>query len=301
MIILLAATTVLAAEKMQQPKVEYSADTYFKTEQVSFNGRVYHALGGKDRQEMDMEGTTQITIMRMDKQLAWILMPDSKMYMETDLNTGKKDNREITDCDIDQNISGSETVNGIKATKSSISMSCPDGIQYKGDMWATKDGIMVKMVATGKTKGSKTVRIETELRNLKIGKQNPSLFEVPEGYTKISMGDMMKGFASPDTKKHTVQGTTKPKTGRDYTSQPRTGRDYTSQPRTGRDYTSQPRTGRDYTSQPRTGRDYTAQPRTGRDYTAQPRTGRDYTAQPREKPADKVENTIKKVRGLFGF
>ena len=261
MITLLAGTSVLAAEKMQQPKVEYSADTYFETEQASFNGRVYHALGGKDRQEMNMEGNTQIMIMRMDKQLAWILMPDSKMYMETDLKTGKKDSRDITDCDIDQKSTGSDTVNGIKATKSSVSMSCPDGTQYAGDIWTTKDGIMVKMVATGKTKGSKAVRIKTELRNLKIGKQSPSLFEVPAGYTKMSMGNMMKGLVSPDTKKHTGEGAAKTRTGRDYTSQQRTGRDY----------------------------------------TAQQRTGRDYTAQQRENQPDQVDNTFRKVRGLFGF
>jgi outer membrane lipoprotein-sorting protein len=248
---LLAVTAVQAAEKLQQPKVEYSADTYFETEQMSFNGRVYHALGGKDRQEMNMEGTSQIMIVRMDKQLAWILMPDSKMYMETDLKTGKKDNREITDCDIDQKLSGPETVNGIKATKSSVSMSCPDGTQYAGDMWTTKDGIMVKMVATGKTKGSKTVRIKTEIRNLKIGKQDPSLFEVPAGYTKMSMGGMMKGLGSPDTKKKSTGNAAKQES--------------------------------------------------GMDSTAQQRTGRDDTSQQRETPADNVDNSLKKVRGLFGF
>ena len=235
LITLLAGSSVLAAEKMQQPKVEYSADSYSEAEQMSFKGRVYHALGGKDRQEMNMEGTTQIIILRMDKQVSWVLMPDQKMYMETDLKTAKKDHLEITECDIDQKSSGSDTVNGIKATKSTVSMSCPDGIQYAGDIWTTKDGIMVKAVVTGKTKKSETVRIKTELKNLKIGKQNPSLFEVPEGYTKMSMGNMMmKGFTSPDTKKQTGEAATKTKTGRDYTSQQRTGRDYTAQKRESR-------------------------------------------------------------------
>ena len=261
MITLLAGSSVLAAEKMQQPKVEYSADTYFETEQASFNGRVYHALGGKDRQEMKMEGTSQIIITRMDKEVAWILMPDQKMYMESDLKSSKKDHREITDCDVDMKSTGSDTVNGIKATKNSVSMSCPDGARYTGDIWTTKDGIMVRAVVTGKTKGSKNVRIKTELKNLKIGKQNPSLFEVPEGYAKMSMGNMMKDLVPPGTKKQTGEGAAKTKTGRDYTSQQRTGRDY----------------------------------------TAQQRTGRDYTAQQRETQTDKVDNTFKKVRGLFGF
>lgn len=232
MLALLAIGAVSAAEKMQQPKVEYSADTYFETEQASFNGRVYHALGGKDRQEMKMEGTSQIIITRMDKEVAWILMPDQKMYMETDLKTSKKDHREITDCDIDMKSTGSDTVNGIKATKNSVSMSCPDGVKYSGDIWTTKDGIMVKAVVTGKTKKSETVRIKTELKNLKIGKQSASLFEVPEGYTKMSMGRMMmKGLSSPEQKKPSADEKAKSKTGRDYTAQQRTGRDYTAQQR----------------------------------------------------------------------
>lgn len=258
---LLLSTAAYAAEKLQQPKVEYSADTYFETEQTSFKGRTYHAFNGKDRQEMNAEGSSQITIVRLDKQIAWMLMPESKMYMETNLKAGEKDSRDITDCTIDQKISGTESVNGITATRSKISMSCPEGIQYTGDMWVTKDGIMVKMDATGKTKGSKTVRFKSELKNLKIGKQNPDLFEIPAGYAKMSMGDMMKGSVSPDTKKQSTGKVTKPQTDGDYTSPQRTGRDYTSQSR----------------------------------------KGRDYTAQRRENPSDNVDNAVRKVRGLFGF
>jgi hypothetical protein len=278
---ILSATIALAAEKMQQSRVEYSADTYFETEQLSFNGRIYHALGGKDRQEMNVGGSNQITIVRMDKQLAWVLMPESQMYMETDLKTGKRDSRDVNDCSIDQKISGNETVNGINATRSKISMSCPDGIQYAGDMWVTKDGILVKMDATGKTKDSKVVRIKTELKNLKIATQNPALFEIPAGYTQMSMGGLMGAFGFGNENKVTGKDT-KQQSGRDYTSQQRNGRDYTSQERNG-------------------GRDYTSQQRNGRDYTSQQRTGRDYTSQQRGNVVEKVDETFRKVRGIFGF
>ena len=33
----------------------------------------------------------------------------------------------------------------------------------------------------------------TELKNVKIGKQDPQLFEIPQGYTKFDMGGMMGG------------------------------------------------------------------------------------------------------------
>ena len=34
----------------------------------------------------------------------------------------------------------------------------------------------------------------TELKNLKIGKQDPQLFEIPKGFTKLDMGGMMSGM-----------------------------------------------------------------------------------------------------------
>ena len=33
----------------------------------------------------------------------------------------------------------------------------------------------------------------TELSNLKIGRQDPKLFEIPDGFTKLDMGGMMGG------------------------------------------------------------------------------------------------------------
>ena len=34
----------------------------------------------------------------------------------------------------------------------------------------------------------------TELKNVKIGRQDPKLFEIPEGFTKFDMGGMMGGM-----------------------------------------------------------------------------------------------------------
>lgn len=139
--------------------------------------------------------------MRMDKKLVWMLMPDTKMYMETTIKEGKKNSRDVSDCTLDQKISGTEMVNGVKATRSKINMSCPDDMQYTGDMWVTKEGIMVKMDVAGKARGTKSVRMKTELKNLKIAKQDPALFEIPAGYTKMSMNNPMGVLRSGEPKK----------------------------------------------------------------------------------------------------
>lgn len=42
--------------------------------------------------------------------------------------------------------------------------------------------------------GDTKMRMTQELTNLKVGKQDPKLFEIPPGYTKNDMGAMMGGM-----------------------------------------------------------------------------------------------------------
>jgi outer membrane lipoprotein-sorting protein len=178
----------LALEKMKEPQVEYSADVVMETGNNVMNYKVYYALGGKKRQDMSYQGNQQIMILRQDKKVSWMLMPEQKMYMETSLEQQTQDNqiRDMSDCEVDAKASGSESINGVTATKSKISMSCPNNVGYEGYMWITKEGIMVKMDATTIYDGKKS-HFKTELKNLKIAKQEPSLFEIPAGYKKFSM------------------------------------------------------------------------------------------------------------------
>jgi outer membrane lipoprotein-sorting protein len=187
-----------ALEKMKGAEEEYSADVVMEVENNLMNYKVYYAPGGKQRQDMSYQGNQQIMILRQDKKVSWMLMPEQKMYMETDLKQPTQDNmtRDMSDCEVDATASGRESINGVNATKSKISMSCPNNIGYEGYMWVTKEGIMVKMDATAKYDGKKS-HFKTELKNLKIAKQEPSLFEIPAGYKKFSMpglgGMMPKG------------------------------------------------------------------------------------------------------------
>ena len=59
-----------------------------------------------------------------------------------------------------------------------------------GFWWMTKDNIMMKLDVISVDKGKKG-RMKMELDNLKIGKQDAALFEVPSGYSKMDMGGGM--------------------------------------------------------------------------------------------------------------
>lgn len=181
--------TVLAAD---EPKVEYSADSSMETEAGAMNGRIYSAPG-KERREMDQGGKKMITIMRKDKKVTWMLMPEQKMYMEMPMDSGRPQPGNTSDYKIDATVVGTETVNGIKATKSKVVMTDSKGNKMGGFMWRTTDGIAVKSDVLAMGGGSK-MRMKSELTNLKIGHQDPALFEIPAGYTTMSMGGMMGGM-----------------------------------------------------------------------------------------------------------
>ena len=105
---------------------------------------------------------------------------------------GGADSQDPSDMDVQQTAVGEETVNGIKTTKSKVIATKKDGSKIGGFFWTTKDGITVKMDLLSK-EGDKKMRMSSELTNLKIGKQDPKLFEIPPGYTKNDMGAMMGG------------------------------------------------------------------------------------------------------------
>lgn len=190
-----------SASAWEGPKVEYSADSYLETADGVMQGKLYSAPG-KERREYVEAGETMVIILRHDKKVAWMLMPEDKSYMEIKVpKEGRKD--DISGYKIEQTTIGPETVNGVKTTKSKIIMTGPKGEKLDGFWWASKEGIIVKLDAIAVDKKSKE-RFKTELKNLNVGKQNPAVFEIPAGYSKMDMGGfggMMGGDDKDDGSK----------------------------------------------------------------------------------------------------
>ena len=192
MLLMAAAMTLAGAAQAASPappQVEYSADSVMETAEVSMKGRV-HYTPTRERREMVMGsgGDKMITISRQDKKVAWTLMPAEKMYMESNIAKSKSKD-DPSSYKIEQTVVGPETVNGVSTTKSKIIMTGPKGEKMGGFMWATRENIVVKMDAIAVDKQQKH-RYKTELTNLKVGKQDPKLFEVPAGYQKMSIPGM---------------------------------------------------------------------------------------------------------------
>jgi len=175
------------AAKLEEPKVDYSADTVMELEGGrTMKSRTYHTPG-KERMEMgDKDG--MVTITRKDKNVTWQLM--GNMYMEMPL---KSEEQSIENMDVEQTVVGEETINGIKTMKYKAIATRKDGKKFGGFFWITKEGITVKMDLLFK-EGDRKNRMFMELQNLQIAKQDPQLFEIPPGYEKNDMGAMFGGM-----------------------------------------------------------------------------------------------------------
>jgi hypothetical protein len=192
--LLLASTTIAlsahAADMTRYaPKVEYSANQTMETADTTMSGKVY-ATPLKERREMNVSGETMTMIMRRDKNIAWTLIPSEKMYMEVTTAAIKQQSENLDNYKIETTSMGKEKINGVDCEKSKVIMTkISDGSKMGGFWWVTKDNIVMKMDMLSNEKNEK-MRFKLELSDLKVGKLNPALFEIPAGYSKMTMPSM---------------------------------------------------------------------------------------------------------------
>jgi hypothetical protein len=180
------------AAPLPVPTAEYSADRVIESEAGTMQGKVY-ATKDKERTETTMQGMTSVMIIRRDKKLGYMLMPMQKMYRQMDFGQAQQQSGSQPADDVDISEVGSETIEGQATTKYKLVLK--DG-SAGGFMWITRDGIVMKMDTLMKS-GRKKTRMTITLQNLKIGPQDPALFEVPAGYAAMPSFGGIGGFSLP--------------------------------------------------------------------------------------------------------
>ena len=156
---------------------DFSADMVFTTKDGVLTGKIFVA-----KEKTRMETAQTITITRIDKNVVWILMPAQRMYMEQPL---KPENVVATTDkipgEIERKLVGKETVGGKRTDKYRIVYTTADKKETVFQWIAADSGLPIKSAAVD---GRWTI----EYKNLKTGKQPDSLFEIPTGYQKFSLG-----------------------------------------------------------------------------------------------------------------
>ncbi len=156
---------------------DFSADMVSTTKAGVSTGKIFVA-----KEKTRMETLQTIIITRIDKNVVWILMPAQRMYMEQPL---KPENVVATTDkmpgEIERKLVGKETVGGKRTDKYRIVYTAADKKEAIFQWIAADSGFPIKSAAVDG-------RWSIEYKNLKTGKQPDSLFEIPTGYQKFSLG-----------------------------------------------------------------------------------------------------------------
>ena len=158
---------------------EFSADTVLTTEGQKMTGKIF-SKGEKSRMEMGSQGQRMIMISRMDKKVVWNIMPDQKMYMEMPINPKKSVPRTEIKGEIDRKQIGKETIDGHPSIKYLVTFK--DGAEtMQVHQWMATD---IKFPVKSADINNKWIQ---EFKNIKMGAQPDSLFEIPAGYNKMQL------------------------------------------------------------------------------------------------------------------
>lgn len=165
----------------------YSADMVTTTAQGSITSKVF-SKDRKMRMERNSKGHNSINILRPDKMLIWMLMVDSKTYMEIQLDMSKQDIQSMLrdpNIKIDKEFIANDVVDEHPAKKYHLTITTNGKKEISGYIWEATDlsNFTVKYESEDK-------KITTVWKNIKTGGVTDSLFELPAGYKKMDIPAM---------------------------------------------------------------------------------------------------------------
>lgn len=193
LIVVLAALLVSAAAEAAGPLdlvVEYSADAVIGTGEQARPGKLWRTPMAL-RLETQENGRPQTVIVRVDRNLALLLVPEMRLAIETDLSglsltqalLGSSDRLKSTSL-------GPDTVEGTRTTRWRVETSDPKAGWFRGFVWSTDRGVVMKIEGEGEHR-NKRGYVHLLFRNVKIAPQDGGLFEPPGDYRRLPVSDTM--------------------------------------------------------------------------------------------------------------
>jgi hypothetical protein len=177
---LLAAATAASAGTLGDPQVGFTAERLLVFDGHSYTGRMWN-MPGEQRHEQDLRSLKPVFILRADTSIGDILLPQLHTAVEFDL---PKVLAVFGQPDLLGKPVGHETINGVATTKYQVDKQLPDG-RLAGALWLSGDGIPMQCDGAYTNRKGKVFVVHWELRHVRIGQQDASLFEVPPGYSKL--------------------------------------------------------------------------------------------------------------------
>ncbi|MBI2241549.1 MAG: hypothetical protein HYU59_12200 [Magnetospirillum gryphiswaldense] len=182
--LLAAPMTGRAAERaldLLDAPVSYSADFSVSGDKGTYRGSVRHAPGREYRDFTTKDGG-QAVILRRDTNAAYLLKPSGKWYVGLGFSAVGALAGGLDTLTIDRVKQGAETVGGVKTTRYKVVGNGPKGSRFDGLAWFSAEGIMVKAAGTLTEANGRASQVDTQLTNLRLGKVDESVFELPAGW-----------------------------------------------------------------------------------------------------------------------
>jgi hypothetical protein len=177
---LLLAPGPATAATLGEARIGFTADRT-----LVFDGRVYQGkiwtMPGKERHEQAIQAFRPVFLLRADNPLGEVVLPQLHTIVQFAM---PPELRLFNHPDLRKNPVGEETVNGIATTKYQIDETVPEG-HAAGALWLSRDGIPMRLAGSFTTANGKVSTLRWELRHVKIGPQPATLFEAPQGFSKL--------------------------------------------------------------------------------------------------------------------
>jgi len=165
--------------------VSYSANSTVTVNGHSYAGMVFH-IPGRDRHEQEIQGIAEVVILDGQAMRGWLMLPRLSSYVEF---TFPRLMAELNAQTLLRSPVGRETVNGVHTTKYRIDHTAADGMHAKGFAWVSADGVLMRLAGDVTRPGaSRPTAIQLELDNLRLGRQDRALFDLPPGLTRLPGG-----------------------------------------------------------------------------------------------------------------
>jgi hypothetical protein len=178
--LLMLGSANLSAETLGDARVGFTAERVLVLDGRPYVGRMWH-MPGEQRHEQDFLAIKPVFILRAGSALGDVVLPQLHAVVEFAL---PKELSLLRNPNLLRRPAGQETVNGIATTRYTVEEDIPAG-HITGSLWLSRDGIPMRCDGKLEAKNGKSSTILWELRHVKLGNQDATLFEVPQGYAKL--------------------------------------------------------------------------------------------------------------------
>ncbi|MBK7590223.1 MAG: hypothetical protein IPI27_02455 [Betaproteobacteria bacterium] len=187
--VLLASTALLgppwtalaaASASVLQLRVEYTATSLIGPDERAVRGHLWRTRTAL-RHDGKQQSRSLTVIARLDRNLCWLVMAEPRIAIETDLSALDLPLEVLNgDGGMRQVREGREQVNGLDTVRVRVEHRAGSGSSFTGHVWATDQGVVARIAGEGASRGRRG-RTLVNFRDVRIGRLDPDLFEVPRG------------------------------------------------------------------------------------------------------------------------